>query len=164
LWKAAGNSAWLWSLRTDPHATYEDVYRDHPDWIAVHADDRKRRHWEMPDTWVTCALAPYNFEFMTEVTKEIVTTFPEVGGVFSNRWEGSGMCYCEHCARNFRNYCGMDLPRSNNQREPARRNYILWREARLFELWRLWDSEIRKLLRIEPAEPKNVLASFLPAV
>ncbi len=77
--------------RTDPHATYEDVYRDHPDWIAVDAEGRKRRHWEMPDMWVTCALGPYNFEFMTEVTKEIGSTFPEVGGVFSNRWEGSGM-------------------------------------------------------------------------
>ena len=106
---------------------------------------RKRRHWEMPDMWVTCALGPYNFEFMTEVTKEIVATFPEVGGIFSNRWEGSGMCYCEHCARNFRDYCGMDLPRTNNQRDPARRNYIVWREARLFELWRLWDGEIRKI-------------------
>ena len=53
--------------RTDPHATYEDVYHDHPDWIAVDAEGRKRRHWEMPDMWVTCALGPYNFEFMTEV-------------------------------------------------------------------------------------------------
>src|SRR5260370_27278158 len=59
----------------------------------------------MPDMWVTCGLGPYNFEFMTEVTKEIVATYPEVGGIFSNRWEGSGMCYCEHCVRNFRDYC-----------------------------------------------------------
>ncbi len=131
--------------RTDPHATYEDVYRDHPDWIAVDAAGRKIRHWEMPDMWVTCALGPYNFQFMTEVTKEIVATFPEVGGIFSNRWEGSGMCYCEHCVRNFHDYCGMDLPRTSNQRDPARRNYIVWREARLFELWRLWDGEIRKI-------------------
>ena len=131
--------------RTDPHATYEDVYRDHPDWIAVDAEGQKRRHWEMPEMWVTCALGPYNFEFMTEVTKEIVSTFPEVGGIFSNRWEGSGMCYCEHCQRNFRAYCGMDLPRTNDQHDPARRNYIVWREQRLFELWRLWDSEIRKI-------------------
>ena len=67
--------------------------------------------------WVTCALGPYNFEFMTEVHEEIVATFPQVGGIFSNRWEGSGMCYCEHCRTNFRDYCGMDLPRTN---EPAR--------------------------------------------
>src|SRR3954453_22047404 len=131
--------------RTDPHATYDDVFRDHPDWIAVDAAGKKRRHWEMPEMWVTCALGPYNFEFMTEVTREIVSTFPAVGGIFSNRWEGSGMCYCEHCVRNFRAYCGMELPRSNDNRDPARRNYIVGREKRLFELWRLWDGEIRKI-------------------
>jgi hypothetical protein len=30
-------------------------------------------------------------------------------------------------------------------RDPARRNYVLWRQQRLFELWRLWDAEIRKI-------------------
>jgi len=131
-------------LRTDPHATYEDVYQAHPDWIAVDAEGRKRRHWEIPEMWVTCALGPYNFEFMTGVTREIVTEF-KPDGIFSNRWEGSGMCYCEHCRANFRTFSGMDLPRTNNPQDPARRQYILWREQRLFELWRLWDGEIRKV-------------------
>ena len=131
--------------RTDPHATYDDVARAHPDWIAIDAGGRPRRHWESPELWVTCALGPYNFEFMTEVTREIVSTFPTVGGIFSNRWEGSGMCYCEHCRRLFRDYCGMDLPRTGDHRDPAQRNYIIWREKRLFELWRLWDGEIRKI-------------------
>jgi hypothetical protein len=130
--------------RTDPHATYQDVYDAHPDWIAVDASGQKRRHWEMPDMWVTCALGPYNFEFMTEVTREIVTLFP-VGGVFSNRWEGSGMCYCEHCRRNFADAYRMELPRANDPHDPARRNYIAWRQKRLFELWRLWDDTIRKV-------------------
>jgi hypothetical protein len=39
----------------------------------------------------------------------------------------------------------MELPRTNNQYDPARRNYIVWHEKRLFELWRLWDGEIQKL-------------------
>ena len=33
----------------------------------------KRRHWADPELWVTCGLGPYNFEFMTEVTREIMT-------------------------------------------------------------------------------------------
>ena len=130
--------------RTDPHATYQDVYDAHPDWIAVDASGQKRRHWEMPDMWVTCALGPYNFEFMTEVTREIVTLFP-VGGVFSNRWEGSGMCYCEHCRRNFADAYHMELPRTSDPHDPSRRNYIAWRQKRLFELWQLWDDAIRKI-------------------
>jgi hypothetical protein len=130
--------------RTDPHAVHQDIYDAHPDWIAVEANGQKRRHWADPDFWVTCALGPYNFEFMTEVTKEIVSLY-KVDGIFSNRWSGSGMCYCEHCQRNFRAAAGLDLPRSNNPQDPARRAYNGWRQQRLFELWRLWDDEIRKL-------------------
>jgi hypothetical protein len=79
-------------LRTDPHAARQNVYDAHPDWIAVTADGQKRRHWANPELWVTCALGPYNFDFMTSVHKEIMTRYkPE--GIFSNRWSGSGMCY-----------------------------------------------------------------------
>src|SRR5512144_1880603 len=46
-------------LRTDPHATYDDVHKAHPDWIAVDAEGRERRHWVSPELWVTCALSPY---------------------------------------------------------------------------------------------------------
>ena len=71
--------------RTDPHAAHDEVERQHPDWIAVDADGQRRRHWANPELWVTCALGPYNFEFMTAVHREIVTRYP-VDGVFGNRW------------------------------------------------------------------------------
>ncbi len=130
--------------RTDPHAAHQDVYEAHPDWIAVDARGRRRRHWATPELWVTCALGPYNFEFMTQVHREIMTLY-NVDGIFSNRWAGSGMCYCEHCQRHFKDAYGMELPRTSDPQDPQRRNYILWRQQRLFELWRLWDSEIRKI-------------------
>ena len=65
--------------RTDPHAAHQDVYDAHPDWIAVDAQGNKRRHWAMPELWVTCALGPYNFEFMTAVTREIVACLAAAG-------------------------------------------------------------------------------------
>ncbi|KKK85693.1 hypothetical protein LCGC14_2770740, partial [marine sediment metagenome] len=138
--------------RTDPHAAHQDVYDAHPDWIAVDAEGSPRRHWSCGDYWVTCALGPYNFEFMTEVTREIVARYG-VEGIFCNRWSGSGMCYCRHCRENFRNACGMDLPRSSDPQDPPRRHYMLWRQERLFELWRLWDAEIQKI---------NPAARFIP--
>jgi hypothetical protein len=128
--------------RTDPHACHQDVYDAHPDWIAVDASGQKRRHWAMPEWWVTCALGPYNFQFMTEVTREIVAMY-QVDGVFSNRWAGSGMCYCEHCTRNFKTATGLDLPRTNDPQNPSRRAYIEWHQKRLFELWDVWDNAIR---------------------
>ncbi len=130
--------------RTDPHAAHQDVCDRHPDWIAVNAAGEKIRHPVMPELWITCALGPYNFDFMTSVTKEIVELY-KVDGVFSNRWSGSGMCYCEHCRENFHAAVGLDLPRTNNPQDPSRRAYMGWRQQRLFELWRLWDGEIRKL-------------------
>ncbi|MFT3933605.1 MAG: beta-galactosidase trimerization domain-containing protein [Chitinophagaceae bacterium] len=130
-------------LRTDPHAARQDVYDAHPDWIAVKANGEPYRHWANPDLWVTCALGPYNFEFMTSVNKEIMESF-KPDGIFSNRWSGQGMCYCKHCTENFRNYAGMDLPKTNDRFNPVYIKYNEWRIERLKELWFLWDAEIRK--------------------
>jgi hypothetical protein len=130
--------------RTDPHATYDDVQVAHPDWIAVDATGKPRRHWASPEMWVTCGLGPYNFEFMTEVKKEIMSHY-RVDAIFINRWDGSGMCFCEHCRKNFQKASGQELPRSNNPQDPARRAYILWNQQRLFDLWRLWDTEVRRI-------------------
>ncbi len=130
--------------RTDPHATYNEVQAAHPDWIAVDAAGRPRRHWASPEMWVTCGLGPYNFEFMTDVHKEIMSRY-RVDAIFINRWDGSGMCYCEHCQKNFQTASGHKLPRTSDPQDPARRAYILWNQQRLFDLWRLWDSEVRKI-------------------
>ncbi|NLY29095.1 MAG: hypothetical protein GX047_00480 [Firmicutes bacterium] len=130
--------------RTDPHAIHNDAYEAHPDWAMVDIEGNPRKHWAMPELWVTCALGPYNFEFMTQVNNEIMSMY-DVDAIFANRWAGSGMCYCEHCRRNFREAYGMDLPRSNDPDDPAFRKYLVWRQERLFELYDLWEGELRKI-------------------
>ena len=129
--------------RTDPHAARQQVMDTHPDWIAVTAKGDKRRHWANPDLWVTCALGPYNFEFMTQVHNEIMERY-QPDGIFSNRWAGHGICYCEHCTQNFREYSGFDLPRSSDRFDPVWQKYNEWNTNRLRELWILWDNLIRK--------------------
>ncbi|HAQ18349.1 MAG TPA: hypothetical protein DCR40_03845 [Prolixibacteraceae bacterium] len=129
--------------RTDPHAVRQNVLDAHPDWIAVTANGEKRRHWANRDLWVTCALGPYNFEFMTKVHQEIMDRY-QPDGIFSNRWAGHGICYCEHCTRNFKEYSGFDLPRSVNRFDPVWQKYDEWNTFRLKELWILWDNVIRK--------------------
>jgi len=130
--------------RTDPHAVHQDVYDAHPDWIAVDATGAKRRHWSDRELWVTCAYGPYNFEYIPLIHDEIMSLY-RVDGIFTNRWAGSGMCYCEHCQKNFGNFSGLDLPRTLDLQAPARKQYIIWREKRLFELWRLWDGRIKAI-------------------
>jgi len=129
--------------RSDPHAARQNVYEAHPDWIAVSANGEKRRHWANKDLWVTCALGPYNFEFMTLVHKEIMERY-QPDGIFSNRWAGHGICYCEHCKKNFKAYSGLDLPLNSDRFNPTYKKYSEWSTNRLKELWLLWDAVIRK--------------------
>ncbi len=139
--------------RTDPHAVRDDVRAAHPDWISVAADGQPRRHWANPDLWVTCALGPYNFEFMDQVHREIETRY-KVDGIFSNRWAPQGGdCYCVHCQQNFRAATGFDLPRTTDRRDPVRHAFVAWRKARLTELWKKWDATVRSV---------NAAASFIP--
>lgn len=130
-------------LRTDPHAVRQNVYDAHPDWIAVTVDGQKRRHWANPNLWVTCALGPYNFDFMAQVNQEIMEKFqPE--GIFSNRWHGHDICYCEHCQRNFKAASGLALPQKADKLDATYRKWANWKMKRLREVWATWDAGIRK--------------------
>ncbi len=138
--------------RTDPHAVRQEVLDAHPDWIAVTVKGEKRRHWANKDLWVTCALGPYNFEFMTEVHKEIMN-FYKPDGIFSNRWSGHGICYCEHCKKNFYAFSGLNLPETSDRFDRSYQKYMEWSTGRLKELWILWDGVIRN---------KNSTSRFIP--
>jgi hypothetical protein len=139
--------------RTDPHAVRDEVRAAHPDWISVAANGEPRRHWANRELWVTCALGPYNFEFMDRVHREIVTKYL-VDGIFANRWAPQGGdCYCMHCQKNFTEATGRELPRTTDARDPGRRQYLEWRAARLTELWKLWDATVRAA---------NPAAHFIP--
>lgn len=138
--------------RTDPHALWQDAFAAHPEWAAVDREGNKRRHWSNPELYVTCAMGPYNFEFMTRVHREIMSAY-RVDGIFSNRWAGHGICYCDSCKQQFHDYSGMELPRSERRLDPVYQRWDQWRRERLYDLWQLWDGEIRKI---------NPQARFIP--
>jgi len=129
--------------RTDPHAVRDEVRVAHPDWISTARDGKPLKHWANPDLWVTCALGPYNFEFMDQVHREIVSKYA-IDGIFANRWAPQGGdCYCVHCEKNFKDATGAALPRTSDARDPLRRQFLEWRKARLTELWKKWDATVR---------------------
>ncbi|MDR1565918.1 MAG: beta-galactosidase trimerization domain-containing protein [Treponema sp.] len=139
-------------VRTDPHAVHNEQKEAHPEWIFTTAGGAPRPHWSMPGTWVTCALGSYNFEFMSQVNKEIMTAYG-VDGIFANRWAGSGLCCCDNCRKMFREKTGMELPRELKLSDPSYKAYIDFLQERLFELCRLWDKEIKTI---------NPYARFIP--
>ena len=129
--------------RVDPHAVRDEVKAAHPDWISTTSAGEPLRHWANRDLWVSCALGPYNFDFMDQVIREIVTRY-KVDGVFANRWAPQGGdCFCVHCQANFKAATGLELPRGGNAQNPARRQFLEWKVARLTELWKRWDASIK---------------------
>ena len=86
---------------------------------------------------------------MTSVIQEIMTLY-KVDGIFANRWSGSGMCYCQHCQRNFKEFSGLELPAEAEAASggsgagDARAQFTAWQKKRLLDLYTLWDAEIRK--------------------
>ncbi|MGB6827605.1 MAG: alpha-amylase family protein [Terracidiphilus sp.] len=141
-------------VRTDPHATYDDAKAAHPDWIAVDAEGNPRRHWASSEMWLTCAYGPYNFDFMTAVHKEIMTLY-HPDGLFHNRWDGNGVCYCVHCTQNFRAAANLDLPRTTDPANPVFIAWQQWRRDRLLALIDLWNRTIRAINPESSCIPNN---------
>ena len=140
--------------RTDPHAVREDVRAAHPDWIAHDADGEPRRHWANPELWVTCALGPYNFDFMDQVHREIVQRSTK--STASSRIAGrsrEAIATAPTARRTSRTRPGWTCRAVTDRRDPARRAFVAWRKTRLTELWKKWDATVRA------ANPE---ASFIP--
>jgi len=130
--------------RVDHHATYEDTAQAHPEWIRRDSQGRMCPHAVTQGLYETCLLGPYNEQFMTEVMKEIVSTY-HVDGFNHNRWAPRDICYCQYCKTAFHKFKGMDLPLKENASDRSWEPFQQWRDIRLFELWDHWNAEIRKI-------------------
>ncbi|MBR0144467.1 MAG: beta-galactosidase trimerization domain-containing protein [Clostridia bacterium] len=129
--------------RTDSHAIHEDAFRAHPEWAAVTADGKPRRHWSYPEAYVSCPLGPYGFDFMKRVHGELAARY-DMDGIFCNRWPGSGVCYCASCRKSFYEFSGKEIPLVMDPADETVKLYRKWHEKRAFELCECWDEEIRK--------------------
>jgi hypothetical protein len=122
--------------RMDSGGAAEEFYRAHPDWFAV--DGRGKVH-RGRDLYVPCINGPYYREYLPDVLREIAERYhPE--GFTDNSWAGPGRnspCYCENCARKFRDHSGKDLPRGANWDDPVYRDWITWSYACRLEIWDL---------------------------
>lgn len=149
--------------RLDSHAVHDDVRQAHPDWIAVGPDGQARRHWLYPEAWVTCCYGPYSFDYTPRIVEEVERLY-HVDGIFINRWDNTGACFCDHCRRQFKADTGLELTLSGTamgaapgtgttnvamkelpEGHPARRAWKAWRDERMLKVWDLWDGPIRKL-------------------
>jgi putative glycosyl hydrolase-like family 6 (GHL6) protein len=120
--------------RMDSNRTAEDFFQAHPDWFARRQSGEPYR---ADDKYVTCVNGPYYDEYIPGILREIVErSHPE--GFADNSWSGlqrNSICYCDNCARKFRNQTGSPLPARKNWDDAAYRKWIEWSYARRVEIW-----------------------------
>lgn len=129
--------------RVDPHAVHREVVDAHPEWIARTEDGELFEHWAYPGVYVTDAYGGYNWEFTTEVAREIAADY-DVDAIFANRWQGHGPSYTDTARRLFRDASGHELPTSADPVEGERwLAYHHWRRSRLSNLVAHWDRAVQ---------------------
>jgi len=134
--KAAHDDGLVVIARMDSNRTAEDFFKAHPDWFARNSEGNPYR---AADKYVTCVNGPYYDEYLPSVLTEIIErSHPE--GFADNSWSGLGrdsICYCDNCARKFRDKAGAGLPSKHDWKDPVFRKWIDWSYARRIEIWDL---------------------------
>ena len=134
--KAAHSDGLAVIARMDSNRAAEDFFRAHPGWFTR---DRSGNPYRAADKYITCINSPYYDEYLPAVLTEIVErSHPE--GFADNSWSGltrDNICYCDNCARKFRDTTAQDLPARNDWDHSAYRRWIDWNYARRLEVWDL---------------------------
>jgi hypothetical protein len=140
--KAAHDDGIFVLARMDSSKAYEPMYRAHPDWFAVDAAGQPYRSGEY---YLSCINSPYYSQWLQDIMREIIErSHPE--GIADNIWAGvdrNSICYCQNCAKRFRDAAGADLPQRRDWSDQAYRKWIEWSYARRLEQWDFNNSVTR---------------------
>jgi hypothetical protein len=110
--------------RVDFSKAREEVFRDHPDWIARRADGTlmRSRNYYRP-----CPNSPYSGDgFAVPVIREILRAYA-VDGFHLNSGGFGGFCYCENCRQRYRAQYNAELPTQPDEQSPEWRRFLQWR-------------------------------------
>ena len=107
----------------------EKFAAEKPEWLYV---SEKGQHVNYNGQVHTCVSGGYQQEYMFEILGEAVDRYP-LDGVFFNMigyqrsdYSGNyhGICQCQACKDKFREYSGMDLPKTQDDKSPVYRKYL----------------------------------------
>ena len=133
--RAAARRAGLAVLaRMDSTRTYEEVFRDHPDWFAR---DASGEPFQGGGLYTVCVNGPWVEECVPAILREIAERY-RPDGFTDNSWSGLGqdqVCHCDNCRRAFRTATSMDLPARVDWDDEAYRAWVKWRYARRTDIW-----------------------------
>jgi len=123
-----------YSAGVDTHAV-----ETHPDWERVGPDGKPA--CEEPFKW-TCLFSPYTDELLLPQLIELVENY-EMDQLFVDTMSHTGICYCVHCRRKFKERFGIEPPRSRE--DPNWGTFARWRKEEYDEVARKMSETVARL-------------------
>jgi hypothetical protein len=127
-----------------PPCLQGEVYENHPDWRRIATNTTEIPQIDMkkyPHGGMLCLLGAYG-DFFIDVLTEIITKFPAVDAFSFDGLHYGGVCYCEHCRKNYHKETGAEIP-SADMNDPAFRRYQHWADRRMEDLVRRMQARLK---------------------
>jgi hypothetical protein len=131
-------------LAVYPPCLQAEVYEAHPDWRRIATNTTTVPQVDLkqhPHGGMLCLLGPYG-DFFVEVLAEILEQHPDVSAFSFDGLHYGGVCYCEHCRKNYRKDTGADIP-TVNMDDPAFRRYQHWADRRMEDVVRRAQTRLK---------------------
>jgi hypothetical protein len=142
--EAAHNDGFIVLAAIDSTSVSGDVLKSNPEWFA-----RTGRGEPIPwdEGFAPCVNGPYRQTQLFGVFRELIDkAHPE--GFAERGWSGLGrttICYCENCAKLFRDSTGQALPLAVAWDDPIYRDWIRWNYARRLQVWEQSNQETKRI-------------------
>jgi hypothetical protein len=127
-----------------PPCLQAEAYELHPDWRRIATNTTEIPQTDMvkfPHGGMLCLLGPYG-DFFIEVLAEILTKFPDVDAFSFDGLHYGGVCYCEHCRKNYRAETGSEIP-NTDLNDIEFRKYQHWADRRMEDLVRRMQTRLK---------------------
>jgi hypothetical protein len=137
-----------------PPSLQSEIYADHPDWRRVSDKSGEVPNVDLeknPAGGMLCLLGPYG-NYLNDLLAEITEKYRVDAWSFDGL-HYAGVCYCEHCRRDFKKETGGDIP-AVNLNDPAFRRYQHWADRRMEDLIR------RMQVRLKGINPECALVTW----
>lgn len=129
-----------------PPCLQAEVYETQPGWRRIPTNTTQIPTTDMkkfPHGGMLCLLGPYG-DFFIDVLAEILTTFPDVDAFSFDGLHYGGVCYCEHCRKNYKADTGKEIPTADLN-DAAFRVYQHWADRRMEDLVRRMQVKLKGL-------------------
>lgn len=140
----AGREAGLSVIaRMDCSRTDISLVRLHPDWFSL---DSTGYPYSMDGRYFTCVNGDYYKKHIPAQMEEIIRRY-HPDAFTDNSWQGlpaDRICYCKVCRRQFKEECGMELPRAQDWKDPTYLRWLHWSIECRMRNWRLFNTVTRK--------------------